>query len=80
MASTTRGLVVKLSTPNVDVNLRWGSLEVTTTVINTGDETLKLLKTPRGVLDTFPTDTFTITNQAGASPLFTGAMVDHPAV
>ena len=77
MASTTPGVVVKISAPYVNL---LGSLKVTATVTNTGDETLTLLRDPRGILNPFPGKTFTITNSAGASPLFIGAMVNHPSV
>ena len=79
MASATRGLVVKISVPNVDVN-GLENLKVTTTVTNTGDETLKLLNDPNGVLYSFPADKFTITSPAGTHLPFIGAMVNHPSV
>ncbi|KAK1223371.1 hypothetical protein PQX77_013770 [Marasmius sp. AFHP31] len=49
--------------------------KVTTSLANTGDEPLKLMKDPRTVLSSFPTDRFTISNAEGASPTFTGARV-----
>ncbi|KAL0069636.1 hypothetical protein AAF712_003294 [Marasmius tenuissimus] len=49
--------------------------KITTSLVNTGDETLKLLKDPRTVLSSLPTDRFTISNAEGASPTFTGARV-----
>ena len=49
---------------------------VTITVGNNGGKTLKLLKDPRGVLDTFPEDTFTITDATGSRPSFNGAKVN----
>ena len=52
-------------------------LEVVTTVVNTGDETLKLLKDPRGALSTWATNTFVVTNEQGATPDFTGAAVRY---
>jgi len=48
---------------------------VITTVANTGDKSVKLLKDPRGVLDSFPEDSFTITGPAGSHPSFNGARV-----
>ena len=57
------------------------NLKITATVKNTGDETLKLLNDPRGVLNQLPTEAFRITHDdTGASPAFTGARVrsmDH---
>ena len=48
----------------------------TLTITNTGDETLKLLNDPRGVLDSFPENTFSITDPIGSSPSFVGAKVN----
>ena len=53
------------------------NLEVTTTIVNTGDETLKLLHDPHGVLDNFPENSFSITDAAGSRPSFVGARVNH---
>ncbi|KAL0564529.1 hypothetical protein V5O48_017514 [Marasmius crinis-equi] len=49
------------------------NFKITTSLVNTGDETLKLLKDPRTVLSSIPTDSFSISNAEGASPAFTGA-------
>jgi len=76
--SAAPGLTVKTSTPNVEVD-GLENLKVTTTVINTGGETLKLLNDPRGVLNSFPENTFTITDAAGSRPLFDGAKVHYPS-
>ncbi|KAK1230729.1 hypothetical protein PQX77_006179 [Marasmius sp. AFHP31] len=46
--------------------------KITTSLVNTGDDTLKLLKDPRTVLSSLPTEHFTISNAEGASPAFTG--------
>ena len=53
------------------------NLKVVTIVTNTGDETLKLLNHPNGVMDTLPTDTFTITNDGGDSPDFIGVRASY---
>jgi len=77
--SAAPGLAVKTSTSNLNV---YGleNLKVTTTVTNTGDETLKLLNDPRGVLNSFPENTFSITDSAsGSHPLFKGAKVNRPS-
>ena len=42
-----------------------------------GDETLKLLKDPRGALRPFPENTFSITDATSSRPSFNGAKVDH---
>ena len=69
-------LTVKTSTFDLNVD-RLGNLKVTTTVVNTGGVSLKLLNDPRGVLDPFPEDSFTITNPSGSRPSFIGARVNH---
>ena len=69
------GLTVKTSTSNAKVN-GLENLKVTTTVTNSGDQTLKLLNDPRGVLNTFPEDSFSITCASGNSPAFNGAKVN----
>jgi len=68
-------LTVTLSLPGSDGD---GSenMKVITTVANTGDKTLKLLKDPRGILDSFPEDSFTVTDAAGSRPPFIGAKVN----
>jgi peptidyl-Lys metalloendopeptidase len=50
------------------------NLSVTAVVKNTGTETLKLLKDPRGVLSSAKTHTFNVANEKG-SPQFTGMFV-----
>jgi|ERR1700761_3081018 len=50
-------------------------LKVTTTIANTGDTKLKLLKDPRGALNPFATETFAVTNEDGNAPTFIGARV-----
>ena len=76
-AGSAPSLSVMTSVPNVEVNgLR--NLKVVATVFNTGDESLKLLKDPHGVLDSFPEDSFIITGVAGVHPLFSGARVNRP--
>ena len=76
--SAAPGLTLKTSTPNVDID-GLENLKVTTIITNTGDETLKLLNDPRGVLDSFPENSFTITDASGSSPSFNGAKVDYPS-
>ncbi len=73
--SADPGLTVHTSTANVEVDDGLDKLKVTATVINTGDETLKLLNNPRGILNAFPENSFTITNAAGSRPMFNGAKV-----
>jgi hypothetical protein len=54
------------------------NLHLTTTLTNTGDETLKILNDPRTVLKKMPTNTFSIVHEgSGARPLFSGAKVGH---
>jgi len=73
--STVPSLTIKSSTPNIDVD-GLENLRITTTIVNTGSETLKLLNDPRGVLSSFPENTFNITDAAGSHPSFNGARVN----
>lgn len=73
--SAAPSLVVKTWTPNSNAD-GLKNLKVTTTIVNTGGETLRLLNDPRGVLDPFPEDTFTITDSSGSHPSFRGAKVN----
>ena len=77
-AGAAPSLTVKTSAPNIEVD---GSqnLKVTVTIINTGDEALKLLNDPRGVLSSFSEDSFIVTNANGTHPSFGGASVNHPS-
>ncbi|ESK94063.1 deuterolysin m35 metalloprotease [Moniliophthora roreri MCA 2997] len=72
-ASASRGLSLTVSGPNSIDGVH--SLKVVASLLNTGDETLKILKDPRGVLATHPTNTFDISNVQGAIPEFTGIKV-----
>ena len=69
-------LTVKTWTSDLNVD-GLENLKVTTTVVNTGGESLKLLNDPRGVLDPFPEDSFTFANPSGSHPSFVGARVNH---
>ena len=73
--SAAPGLTVKTSTTSGNVD-GLANLKVTATVTNTGDQSLKLLNDPRGVLSTFPENTFSITDAAGSGPSFNGAKVN----
>lgn len=53
------------------------AVPTTVTIVNTSGEALKLLNNPRGVLDLFLEDTFTITDPSGSRPSYSGAMVNH---
>ena len=52
-------------------------LKVTTAITNTGNETLKLLNDPCGVLNPFPDNSFS--DPTGSRPSFNGAKVNHAA-
>jgi len=69
-------LTVDLLRLIIAVDIGVGGL-ATTTVSNNGDKEIKLLKDPRGVLDSFPEDSFTITDSTGSRPSFNGAKVGH---
>ncbi|KAI0375429.1 peptidyl-Lys metalloendopeptidase [Pilatotrama ljubarskyi] len=73
--SAERGLSLKVSGPEAVDGV--DSLKVTTTLTNTGDETLKLLNDPRGALHTLPANSFSITTDAGESPSFVGVKVKY---
>ena len=53
------------------------NLKVVTTITNTGDETPKLLNDPHSALHSFPTNTFAVTTDDGASPSFTDVKVKY---
>ena len=74
--SAVPGLTVKTSVPNLSID-GLENLKITTTIVNTGGETIKLLNDPRGVLSSFPENTFTITDNSGSHPLFNGARVSR---
>ena len=74
--SSSPSLTVETSTSNVDAD-GLKDLKATSTIVNTGGETLKLLNDPRGVLGFFPEDASTITDPSGSHPWFDGATVNH---
>ena len=74
--SAAPGLTLKVS--GADSVDGVDNLKVVATLVNTGDETLKLLNDPNGVLNTRPPDTFTSTGDDGASPSFIGVRVKYP--
>ena len=76
-AAATRSVNVKVSAPDAVSDA--DAFDVSTTVTNTGDETLKLLKDPRSSLSSFATNTFVVTNSNGAHPAFIGAKVRYVA-
>ncbi|KAG7086416.1 hypothetical protein E1B28_002371 [Marasmius oreades] len=51
------------------------NFKVTASLVNSGNEPLKLLKDPRTILSSIPTNSFAISNAEGASPSFIGAKV-----
>ncbi|KAH8824093.1 peptidyl-Lys metalloendopeptidase [Flagelloscypha sp. PMI_526] len=53
------------------------NLKVTTSIVNTGDETLKILKDVRGPLSTLPTETFNIVAEDGTTPTFSGVKAKY---
>ncbi|KAI0764003.1 Metalloprotease [Trametes elegans] len=53
------------------------NFKITTTITNTGNETLRLLNDPRSPLSDLPTNLFTITNPHGTSPDFIGIEVKY---
>lgn len=72
--SAVPGLTLKLS--GADKVDGIDNLKVVATLVNTGDETLKLLNDPRGPLSKLPTATFRVSHdESGVAPAFTGAKV-----
>ncbi|KAL1746173.1 hypothetical protein HDZ31DRAFT_73058 [Schizophyllum fasciatum] len=69
-ASATQSVSLKVAGPADVTDVE--NLKVTTTITNTGDETLKLFNDPNSALSTLPANTFRIGNSAGAAPQFTG--------
>ncbi|KAF8710374.1 peptidyl-Lys metalloendopeptidase, partial [Rhizoctonia solani] len=72
--SASPGLSLSLVTPESVSDIE--DFSVTAIVKNTGNETLKLLKDPRGVLSSARTHTFSVANEKG-SPQFTGMFVKY---
>ena len=76
VSSATPSLTVRTSIQNITAaGLR--NLEVTTTITNTGDDTLKLLNDPRGLFSSSPENAFIITDPSGSQIPFGGALVNH---
>lgn len=75
-ASATKSLTVSTTVPSslvADVN----SLQVVTTIANTGDETLKLLNDPDSPLSTWATRSFDVKNADGKDAEFNGVIVRY---
>jgi peptidyl-Lys metalloendopeptidase len=57
------------------------NFQVSTTLTNTGDETLRILNDPNGPLSKLPTDTFSVVNAKGSAAQFSGIKAKYvPAV
>ncbi|TRM66117.1 hypothetical protein BD626DRAFT_197166 [Schizophyllum amplum] len=69
-ASATQSVSLKVAGPSDVTDVE--NLKVTTTITNTGDETLRLFNDPNSALSTLPANTFAISNSAGAAPKFQG--------
>jgi hypothetical protein len=79
IVSATKSLTLLLSRPNAATN----QLLITATLTNIGTEHLTILRDPRTVLDTFPSDIFHISPAHSINQLakveFKGAYVCVPA-
>ncbi|KAK0222392.1 hypothetical protein IW262DRAFT_1448336 [Armillaria fumosa] len=75
VVSATWSLTISTSSPASVADV--SSLEVVTTVVNSGDETVKLLNDPRTVLSSWATESFTVVNSAGIPADFTGVAVRY---
>lgn len=72
--SAHKSLSVSVSNPSTaDVD----GLKLTTTISNTGDETLKLVNDPRTPLSSWATNTFAVSSDDGTVPAFTGVKVRY---
>lgn len=72
--SAKQSLSVEVAAPS---DFTIDSLQLTTSVVNTGDETITLLKDPRTPLSSWATNTFAVANEDGATPAFTGVKVRY---
>ncbi|KAG8748302.1 hypothetical protein FRC10_007693 [Ceratobasidium sp. 414] len=72
--SAAPGLSLSIASPSSVTDVE--NLSVTAVVKNTGTETLKLLKDPRGVLSSAKTHTFNVVGENG-SPEFTGMFIKY---
>ncbi|KXN83042.1 Peptidyl-Lys metalloendopeptidase [Leucoagaricus sp. SymC.cos] len=71
VVNAAQGISLKVSAPETVDGVE--NLKITTTMTNTGDETLKLLHDPLGPLSQMPANTFTITGgDKNTSPSFHG--------
>ncbi|KAK0441453.1 uncharacterized protein EV420DRAFT_1119424 [Desarmillaria tabescens] len=75
VASAIKSLTISTSAPASISDV--STLEVVTTIVNDGDETVKLLNDPRTVLNSWATESFTVVNSAGISADFTGVAVRY---
>lgn len=73
--SAKPGLSVAVSGPASVTGVQ--NLKVVATITNTGDETLKILNDPRGLLSKRPANKFTITSSHGGRPAFHGVKVKY---
>lgn len=53
------------------------TLQLTTSVVNTGDEEITLLRDPRTPLSSWATNTFAVSHESGAIPTFKGVQVRY---
>ncbi|KAG9120167.1 hypothetical protein FRC07_004448 [Ceratobasidium sp. 392] len=72
--SAAPGLSLSIVSPDSVTDVE--NLSVTAIVKNTGTETLKLLKDPRGVLSSAKTHTFSVVSEKG-TPQFTGMFIKY---
>ncbi|KAK7438459.1 hypothetical protein VKT23_018072 [Stygiomarasmius scandens] len=74
-AAAAPELTLKVSGPELAKGV--DNLKVTTTLTNTGSDSLQLLNDPRSLLTTTPTNSFRISSSSGASPAFNGMKVKY---
>ncbi|KAF8167476.1 deuterolysin M35 metalloprotease [Crassisporium funariophilum] len=84
LASLVLAAVAVSASPSLSLSLAGPSsvtgvenLKVVATITNTGDETLKVLNDPRGLLSKRPANKFAIADAKGVRPAFTGIKVKY---
>ncbi|KIY61772.1 zincin [Cylindrobasidium torrendii FP15055 ss-10] len=75
VALATQSVSISTSAPASVTDVT--DFEVTTTITNTGDEALTLLKDPRTVLSSWATDAFTVAKEDGTAADFNGVAVRY---
>ncbi|KIY71272.1 deuterolysin M35 metalloprotease [Cylindrobasidium torrendii FP15055 ss-10] len=76
--SATAAPSLSLAVTGADSVVDVTNLEISATLTNTGDESVKILNDPNSVINAFPANSFSIDSESG-SPAFIGAHVKYSA-